>query len=78
MDSKPNDAPSALAEAIDEFLGDLELKFKTVSDEILTKRKIKQHLIKLIEEDEKRGWRLTSTQWTTWPSVVIALRRNCL
>jgi hypothetical protein len=40
MDNKPttNDASSALAEAIDEFLGDLERKFKTVSDEILTKR----------------------------------------
>jgi hypothetical protein len=40
MDNKPttNDASSALAEAIDDFLGDLERKFKTVSDEILTKR----------------------------------------
>jgi len=32
-----NDAASALAEAIDDFLGDLEKKFKIVSDEILTK-----------------------------------------
>jgi hypothetical protein len=40
MDNKPttNDASSALAEAIDDFLGDLERKFRTVSDEILTKR----------------------------------------
>jgi hypothetical protein len=40
MDNKPttNDTSSALAEAIDDFLGDLERKFKTVSDEILTKR----------------------------------------
>jgi len=39
MDNKPttNDASSALAEAIDDFLGDLERKFRTVSDEILTK-----------------------------------------
>lgn len=34
-----NNAASALAEAIDDFLGDLERKFKFVSDEILTKRK---------------------------------------
>jgi len=33
----PNDATSKLAEAIDDFLGDLEKKFKVVSDEILTK-----------------------------------------
>src|SRR3954451_6854888 len=40
MDNKPttNDASSVLAEAIDDFLGDLERKFKAVSDEILTKR----------------------------------------
>ena len=47
MDSKSNEAPSALAEAIDDFLGDLERKFKAVSDEILTKCKIKDHLMKL-------------------------------
>jgi len=35
--NKPNGAPSALAEAIDDFLRDLERKFKTVSDEILTR-----------------------------------------
>lgn len=35
----PNDATSKLAEAIDDFLGDLEKKFKGISDEILTKRK---------------------------------------
>jgi len=33
----PNDATSKLAEAIDDFLGDLKKKFKVVSDEILTK-----------------------------------------
>jgi hypothetical protein len=32
-----NDTASKLAEAIDDFLGDLEKKFKVVSDEILTK-----------------------------------------
>ncbi|EXJ94189.1 hypothetical protein A1O1_02582 [Capronia coronata CBS 617.96] len=34
----PNDAATKLAEAIDDFLGDLEKKFKGISDEILTKR----------------------------------------
>ena len=34
----PNDATSKLTEAIDDFLGDLEKKFKGISDEILTKR----------------------------------------
>ncbi|KAJ9501273.1 hypothetical protein LTR99_004676 [Exophiala xenobiotica] len=33
----PNDATSKLTEAIDDFLGDLEKKFKGISDEILTK-----------------------------------------
>jgi len=33
----PNDAATKLAEAIDDFLGDLEKKFKGISDEILTK-----------------------------------------
>jgi len=37
MNNNNDGAPSALALAIDEFLGDLERKFKTVSDEILTK-----------------------------------------
>jgi len=36
-ETKPSDAASALAGAIDDFLGDLERKFKNVSDEILTK-----------------------------------------
>ncbi len=31
------DATSKLAEAIDDFLGDLETKFKGISDEILTR-----------------------------------------
>lgn len=31
------DATSKLAEAIDDFLGDLEKKFKGISDEILTR-----------------------------------------
>ena len=31
------DAQSKLAEAIDDFLGDLEKKFKGISDEILTR-----------------------------------------
>lgn len=56
MDNKPNNATSALAEAIDDFLGDLERKFKTVSDEILTRRKIIEWIIDMIET----GWRLTS------------------
>ncbi|KAJ4631485.1 hypothetical protein HRR88_001032 [Exophiala dermatitidis] len=34
----PNDAATKFAEAIDDFLGDLEKKFKGISDEILTKR----------------------------------------
>jgi hypothetical protein len=75
--NKPNDAPSALAEAIDDFLGDLERKFKTVSDETLTRRKIINRIIDMIEADQKAGWRLTSPQWTTWPSVAIALRPSC-
>ncbi|KIW86011.1 hypothetical protein Z517_01405 [Fonsecaea pedrosoi CBS 271.37] len=33
----PNEAATKLAEAIDDFLGDLEKKFKGISDEILTK-----------------------------------------
>lgn len=33
----PNEASAALAEAIDDFLGDLEKKFKGISQEILTK-----------------------------------------
>ncbi|KIX08266.1 uncharacterized protein Z518_02922 [Rhinocladiella mackenziei CBS 650.93] len=33
----PNDAATKLAEAIDDFLGNLEKKFKGISDEILTK-----------------------------------------
>ena len=37
----PNDATTKLAEAIDDFLGDLEKKFKGISDEILTKRKFR-------------------------------------
>lgn len=32
-----NEAATKLAEAIDDFLGDLEKKFKGISDEILTK-----------------------------------------
>ncbi|EXJ84478.1 hypothetical protein A1O3_05146, partial [Capronia epimyces CBS 606.96] len=36
----PNDAATKLAEAIDDFLGDLEKKFKGISDEILTKREL--------------------------------------
>jgi len=32
-----NEGASKLAEAIDDFLGDLEKKFKGISDEILTK-----------------------------------------
>jgi len=35
--ASPNDAATKLAEAIDDFLGDLEKKFKGISDEILTK-----------------------------------------
>jgi len=35
--SPKNDAASLLGDAIDDFLGDLEKKFKSVSDEILTK-----------------------------------------
>jgi hypothetical protein len=75
--NKPNGAPSALAEAIDDFLRDLERKFKTVSDEILTRRKIIKRIIDMMEANQKAGWRLTSLQWTTWPSVAIALRRSC-
>jgi hypothetical protein len=78
IDNKPNDAASALAEAIDDFLGDLERKFKGVSDEILTRCKIIKMIIKMMEEDKNAGWKLTaSTQWTTWPSVAIALRQSC-
>jgi hypothetical protein len=77
MDKKPNDATSALAEAIDDFLGDLERKFKTVSDEVLIRCKIIERIIDMIEADWRAGWRLTSPQWTTWPSVAIALRRSC-
>jgi hypothetical protein len=77
MDNKPNDAASALAEAIDDFLGDLERKFKTVSDEILTRRKIIERIIYMIDGGWRAGWRLTSPQWTTWPSGAIALRRSC-
>lgn len=32
-----SEAASKLAEAIDDFLGDVERKFKSISDEILTK-----------------------------------------
>ena len=32
-----NEAAGRLAEAIDDFLGDIEKKFKGISDEILTK-----------------------------------------
>jgi len=35
--AEPNNAATKLAEAIDDFLGDLEKKFKGISDEILTK-----------------------------------------
>lgn len=34
----PTDAATKLADAIDDFLGELEKKFKGISDEILTKR----------------------------------------
>jgi len=34
----PTEAATALSDAIDDFLGDVERKFKTISDEILTKR----------------------------------------
>jgi len=37
MDDKSSNAAAALAEAIDDFLGDLERKFKGISSEILTK-----------------------------------------
>lgn len=37
MGSGPNEAATKLADAIDDFLGDLEKKFKGISDEILTK-----------------------------------------
>ncbi|OAP63076.1 hypothetical protein AYL99_02303 [Fonsecaea erecta] len=37
LQKNPNDAATKLAEAIDDFLGDLEKKFKGISDEILTK-----------------------------------------
>ncbi|KEF53111.1 uncharacterized protein A1O9_11019 [Exophiala aquamarina CBS 119918] len=33
-----NEAATKLAEAIDDFLGDLQKKFQGISDEILTKR----------------------------------------
>ncbi|KAK5083795.1 hypothetical protein LTS08_003997 [Lithohypha guttulata] len=33
----PSEAAAKLAEAIDDFLGDVEKKFKSISDEILTK-----------------------------------------
>ncbi len=36
-DSPAGDATTKLAEAIDDFLGDLEKKFKGISDEILTR-----------------------------------------
>jgi len=36
-ETAPNEASTKLAEAIDDFLGDLETKFKGISDEILTK-----------------------------------------
>jgi hypothetical protein len=39
MDDKSNNAAAALTEAIDDFLGDLERKFKGISGDILTKRK---------------------------------------
>jgi hypothetical protein len=62
MGNKPttNDASSALAEAIDDFLGDLERKFRTVSDEILTKREFTSPLdvSGILSEtvDEERGY----------------------
>lgn len=38
MDQAPTtDAAAKLAEAIDDFLGDLEKKFKGISDEVLNK-----------------------------------------
>jgi len=36
--ASPTEAATKLAEAIDDFLGDLEKKFKNIGDEILTKR----------------------------------------
>jgi hypothetical protein len=87
MDNKPatNDASSALAGAIDDFLGGLERKFKTVNDEILTKREstcpltLAEYSLRqqIIGEDIAAVWKLMSLQWMTWPSVAIALRRSC-
>ena len=34
----PTEAATKLSDAIDDFLGDVEKKFKNISDEILTKR----------------------------------------
>lgn len=34
----PSEAAAKLADAIDDFLGDVDKKFKNISDEILTKR----------------------------------------
>jgi hypothetical protein len=55
MDNRPtaNEASSALAEAIDDFLGDLERKFKTVSDEILTKRESPRRLAEYFSSDSR-------------------------
>lgn len=36
----PSEASAKLAEALDDFLLDVERKFKNVSDEILSKRKL--------------------------------------
>lgn len=36
--TRNNNAATQLSEAIDEFLGDVEQKFKVMNDEILTKR----------------------------------------
>ena len=53
----PNDAATKLAEAIDDFLGDLEKKFKGISDEILTKCEC---IFSLSGEEYALSWRAFS------------------
>ncbi|KAJ9652534.1 hypothetical protein H2198_008209 [Neophaeococcomyces mojaviensis] len=50
----PSEASTKLAEAIDDFLGDVEKKFKNISDEILSKRELRGTLppkLSLIDEE---------------------------
>lgn len=70
-----SDSATKLAEAIDDFLGDLETKFKGISNEILTKRKFHQLPRNAsLCSGLMRWWE----QSMTWPNDATGLRQSFL